>query len=122
MEQQSISIAKAGVMCSLPTRASILAAANPVSGHYDKSKTVSENLKISSPMLSRFDLIFIILDKPDELHDDLLSEHVMALRAGLGLNQLTQSSRSYTPCSSNDVNSLRLIFSDMYSSFVQLTA
>jgi DNA helicase MCM8 len=45
MEQQSISIAKGGVICSLPCKTSVLAAANPCSGHYDKTKTVSENLK-----------------------------------------------------------------------------
>ena len=44
-EQQSISLAKAGVVCSLPARTSILAAANPVGGHYNRAKTVSENLK-----------------------------------------------------------------------------
>eukprot|EP00057_Strongylocentrotus_purpuratus_P007225 XP_011661699.1 PREDICTED: DNA helicase MCM8 [Strongylocentrotus purpuratus] len=82
MEQQSISIAKAGVVCSLPARTSILAAANPVGGHYNKAKTVSENLKMSGPLLSRFDLVFILLDKPDEEMDSLLSEHVMALHAG----------------------------------------
>ncbi|XP_030745099.1 DNA helicase MCM8-like isoform X2 [Sitophilus oryzae] len=66
MEQQSISIAKAGVVCSLPTKPTLLVAANPAGGHYNKAKTVAENLKIGSPMLSRFDLIFILLDKPDE--------------------------------------------------------
>lgn len=65
MEQQSVSIAKAGIICTLPTRTTVLAAANPVEGHYNKSKTVSENLKIKSAMLSRFDLLFILLDKPD---------------------------------------------------------
>lgn len=45
MEQQSISLAKAGMVCSLPARTSIIAAANPVGGHYNKAKTVSENLK-----------------------------------------------------------------------------
>lgn len=67
MEQQSISIAKAGVTCSLPTRAAILAAANPVGGHYNKSKTVAENIKINSPLLSRFDLVFILLDQSNEV-------------------------------------------------------
>ena len=46
MEQQSISIAKAGIVCTLPARTSILEAANPVGGHYNKGKTVSENLKL----------------------------------------------------------------------------
>lgn len=82
MEQQSISIAKAGIVCSLPARTSILAAANPVGGHYNKAKTVSENLKMNSALLSRFDLVFILLDKPDEELDCLLSEHVMALHSG----------------------------------------
>lgn len=45
MEQQSISIAKGGIVCSLPCKTTVLAAANPVGGHYDKSKTVAENLK-----------------------------------------------------------------------------
>ncbi|XP_066964761.1 DNA helicase MCM8-like [Macrobrachium rosenbergii] len=84
MEQQSISIAKAGIVCSLPARTSILAAANPVGGHYNKAKTVSENLKMNSALLSRFDLVFILLDKPNEELDCLLSEHVMALHSSTG--------------------------------------
>lgn len=82
MEQQSISIAKAGIVCSLPARASILAAANPVGGHYNKGKTVSENIKMNTALLSRFDLVFILMDKPDEELDCLLSEHVMANHGG----------------------------------------
>uniref|UniRef100_A0A8C5MX76 Cardiolipin synthase (CMP-forming) n=1 Tax=Leptobrachium leishanense TaxID=445787 RepID=A0A8C5MX76_9ANUR len=82
MEQQSISLAKAGIVCSLPARTSIIAAANPVGGHYNKGKTVSENLKMGSALLSRFDLVFILLDTPNEDHDHFLSEHVMAMRSG----------------------------------------
>ncbi|XP_067212903.1 DNA helicase MCM8 isoform X2 [Linepithema humile] len=66
MEQQRVTVAKSGVICSLPARTSILAAANPIGGQYDKSKTITENLNISQPILSRFDLIFLLLDKPDE--------------------------------------------------------
>ncbi|KAL4623943.1 DNA helicase MCM8 [Arapaima gigas] len=82
MEQQSISLAKAGIVCSLPARTSIVAAANPVGGHYNKGKTVSENLKIGSALLSRFDLVFILLDTPNEDHDHMLSDHVIAMRSG----------------------------------------
>ncbi|XP_021920496.1 DNA helicase MCM8 isoform X1 [Zootermopsis nevadensis] len=82
MEQQSISIAKAGVVCSLPARTSILAAANPTGGHYNRAKTVSENLRMGPALLSRFDLVFILLDQPNEQLDSLLSEHVMALHSG----------------------------------------
>ena len=65
MEQQSISLAKAGVVCSLPARTSVLAAANPVGGHYNRAKTVSENIKLGPALLSRFDLVFLLLDRPD---------------------------------------------------------
>lgn len=82
MEQQSISIAKAGIVCSLPARTSIIAAANPVGGHYNKAKTVSENLRMGSALLSRFDLVFILLDKPDEEMDSMLSDYVMSLHGG----------------------------------------
>lgn len=91
MEQQSISIAKAGMVCSLAARTSVIAAANPVGGHYNHAKTVSENLKIGSPLLSRFDLVFIILDQPDMERDQMLSEHIIqfhgrdkTVRNGLG--------------------------------------
>ncbi|EXC16277.1 DNA replication licensing factor MCM8 [Morus notabilis] len=79
MEQQCVSIAKAGLVASLSARTSVLAAANPVGGHYNRAKTVNENLKISAALLSRFDLVFILLDKPDELLDKRVSEHIMSV-------------------------------------------
>jgi DNA helicase MCM8 len=77
MEQQMISVAKAGIACSLPARTSVIAAANPVGGHFDRSKTVADNLEMAAPMLSRFDMIFLLLDRADATHDMLLSEHIM---------------------------------------------
>ncbi|KAK3604621.1 hypothetical protein CHS0354_028978 [Potamilus streckersoni] len=107
MEQQSISIAKAGIVCSLPARTSIIAAANPVGGHYNKAKTVSENLKMGSALLSRFDLVFILLDKPDEEMDSMLSEHVMALHAGSrGLAGAT----AYKQSTEDNLNTSRLLW------------
>lgn len=79
MEQQQISVAKAGIVCSLPARASVIAAANPTGGHYNRARTVAENLRMSAPILSRFDLIFILLDAPDRNKDRLLSRHVFAM-------------------------------------------
>jgi DNA helicase MCM8 len=81
MEQQSISVAKAGIVCTLPARTSILAAANPVGGHFDPGKTVPENLKMSAPLLSRFDLIYILLDKADVKRDQMLTKHIMNLHS-----------------------------------------
>ncbi|XP_026701895.1 DNA helicase MCM8 isoform X2 [Athene cunicularia] len=106
MEQQSISLAKAGIVCSLPARTSIIAAANPVGGHYNKAKTVSENLKMGSALLSRFDLVFILLDTPNEDHDHLLSEHVMAIRAG---KQTACSSTVVTRSNTQDCSVLEVV-------------
>tara|TARA_B100000287_G_scaffold168075_1_gene158596 strand:+ start:2366 stop:4117 length:1752 start_codon:yes stop_codon:yes gene_type:complete len=82
MEQQSVAVCKAGLNATLPARTSIIAAANPVQGHYNRGKTVNENLKMSAPLLSRFDLIFILLDTVDEILDEHLSEHVIAQHSG----------------------------------------
>ncbi|KAK9289862.1 hypothetical protein L1049_008023 [Liquidambar formosana] len=84
MEQQCVSVAKAGLVASLSARTSILAAANPVGGHYNRAKTVNENLKMSAALLSRFDLVFILLDRPDELLDKRVSDHIISLHAGYG--------------------------------------
>ncbi|XP_066362627.1 probable DNA helicase MCM8 isoform X2 [Miscanthus floridulus] len=78
MEQQCVSVAKAGLVASLSARTSVLAAANPIGGHYDRAKTVNENLKMSAALLSRFDLVFILLDKPDESLDKRVSDHIIA--------------------------------------------
>ncbi len=63
MEQQTISITKAGIQATLNARTSILAAANPVFGRYDRTKTLKANVAISAPIMSRFDLFFVILDE-----------------------------------------------------------
>jgi hypothetical protein len=63
---------KAGLTATLPARAAVIAAANPVQGHYNRSKTVNENLKMSPALLSRFDLCFILMDTPDEVGSDSL--------------------------------------------------
>ncbi|XP_040380181.1 probable DNA helicase MCM8 isoform X2 [Oryza brachyantha] len=84
MEQQCVSVAKAGLVASLSARTSVLAAANPVGGHYDRAKTVNENLKMSAALLSRFDLVFILLDKPNELMDKRVSDHIIALHSNDG--------------------------------------
>jgi DNA replication licensing factor MCM7 len=69
MEQQTVSIAKAGITTSLNARTSILAAANPVHGRYKKSESAHKNINLPAALLSRFDLIFIMLDSPDTSRD-----------------------------------------------------
>lgn len=68
-------VAQGGIICNLSAKTSVIAAANPRSGHYDLSKTVCENLKIALPLLSRFDLVFILLDRPDEARDRCAPQH-----------------------------------------------
>lgn len=76
MEQQTVSIAKAGITTTLNARTSILAAANPVYGRYNKSKTPHENINLPPSLLSRFDLIYILLDRPDSEHDFRMATHI----------------------------------------------
>ncbi|KAG7399621.1 MCM DNA helicase complex subunit mcm6 [Phytophthora boehmeriae] len=77
MEQQTISITKAGIQATLNARTSILAAANPYNGRYDKTKTLKYNVNISAPIMSRFDLFFVILDDGDEVTDLKIAEHIV---------------------------------------------
>lgn len=82
MEQQQVSIAKAGVVASLPARCSVVAAANPKHGSYNMGKTVAENLNMAKPILSRFDLVFILRDRADRDLDRIVSSNIMNLYRG----------------------------------------
>lgn len=79
MEQQTVSIAKAGITTSLNARTSILAAANPLYGRYNKRISPHQNINLPAALLSRFDLIFILLDEPDKQRDELLARHIGVL-------------------------------------------
>merc|ERR1712091_545832 len=79
MEQQTISISKAGIQASLHARASILAAANPIAGRYDKSKTLRYNLNLSPAILSRFDLVHVMTDEVSDEKDYVLAKHLVSL-------------------------------------------
>lgn len=77
MEQQTVSIAKAGITTTLNARTSILAAANPVYGRYNKNRTPAENIDLPVALLSRFDLMFVMVDKADNDQDLALAHHVL---------------------------------------------
>lgn len=94
MEQQQISIAKAGVVASLPARCSVVAAANPKHGSYSMGKTVAENLNMATPILSRFDLVFILRDTADKEQDKLVSSNIMNLYRG-GTKRTTAAAPSF---------------------------
>jgi len=77
MEQQTISLAKAGIHATLNARASILAAANPIYGRYDRTKSLRFNVDISPPIMSRFDIFFVIFDEKNDDEDFHIAQHIV---------------------------------------------
>nr|XP_060632026.1 DNA replication licensing factor MCM6 [Anolis sagrei ordinatus] len=81
MEQQTISITKAGVKATLNARTSILAAANPIGGRYDRAKSLKQNINLSAPIMSRFDLFFILVDECNEVTDYAIARRIVDLHS-----------------------------------------
>lgn len=79
MEQQTISVAKAGIITTLNARTSILACANPINSKFDVNLSVPQNVNLPPPLLSRFDLTFLLLDTPNEKNDRRLAQHLVSL-------------------------------------------
>ncbi len=84
MEQQSASIAKGGIVATLNARTSILAAANPMYGKYDPFKNITENVNLPIPLLTRFDLIFVVRDIPTKERDERIARHIIDLHTPQG--------------------------------------
>ena len=78
MEQQSASIAKGGIVATLNARTSILAAANPMFGKYDPFKNLTENVNLPIPLLTRFDLVFVVRDIPHKEKDRQIAQHILS--------------------------------------------
>ena len=94
MEQQTISIAKAGITTVLNCRASVLAAANPIYGRYDDMKDVGDNIDLMTTILSRFDMIFIVRDVRNVERDISIAKHVMGVHINSSLAEVTAPSAS----------------------------
>jgi len=77
MEQQTISVAKAGVMATLKSRCSLLAAANPKLGRFDKYEPIAPQINLTPALMSRFDLIFVLTDDPDSNRDSAIAQHIL---------------------------------------------
>jgi replicative DNA helicase Mcm len=77
MEQQTISVAKAGVMATLKSRCSLLAAANPKLGRFDKYEPIAPQINLTPALMSRFDLIFVLTDDPDTKRDTAIANHIL---------------------------------------------
>jgi DNA replication licensing factor MCM6 len=80
MEQQTISITKAGIQATLNARASILAAANPIFGRYDLTKTLKQNVNMTAPIMSRFDLFYVVVDQCDPELDYAIAKKIIGVR------------------------------------------
>ena len=87
MEQQTVSVAKAGIIATLNARTAILAAANPKQSKYDPKMSVVENIQLPPTLLSRFDMIYLILDKESETMDRRLANHIVSLYSTPELDQ-----------------------------------
>lgn len=78
-EQQTVSIAKAGIITTLNARTSILAAANPVESKYNVNLPITRNIDLPPTLISRFDLLYLVLDRVDEALDRQLAQHLVGL-------------------------------------------
>lgn len=79
MEQQTCSVAKGGIVATLNARTSILAAANPLYGKYDPFKNITENVNLPIPLLTRFDIVYVIRDTPEREKDNLIASHILEI-------------------------------------------
>lgn len=93
MEQQTVSIAKAGIVATLNARSAVLAAANPLYSRYNRRKSLSENVNLPNSLLSRFDLLFLVLDIADVDRDMALARHVTMVHQNEGLEEKTDPTK-----------------------------
>lgn len=112
MEQGKVTISKAGIHASLNARCSVLAAANPVFGRYDQYKTPMENIGLQDSLLSRFDLLFVMLDISDSSHDQMISDHVVRMHR---YRNPKENDGDVLPMGGTGVDMLTTITSDMDS-------
>jgi len=104
MEQQSISISKAGIVTTLMARCAVMAAANPIGGRYDTSYTFSENVDLTEPILSRFDILCVVKDTADPVADEALAKFVVA-----------NHSKSHPLADQNDVDHMNKVEAELAS-------
>ena len=79
MEQQTISISKGGINATYTTKCSILAAMNPIMGKYDKTKVLKKNINLSTPLMSRFDIFFVLTDECRESIDMAIARRIVGM-------------------------------------------
>ncbi|KAF0700905.1 Aste57867_8591 [Aphanomyces stellatus] len=96
MEQQTISVSKAGIVTSLQARCAVIAAANPIGGRYNATRTFAENVELTDPILQRFDILCVLQDKVDPVQDEQLADFVISSHINSSLDTPTVSTASTT--------------------------
>jgi len=108
MEQQTVSIAKAGIQAELRSRCAILGAANPKFGRFDPNQPLAEQITLEPALMSRFDVIFTLTDRPDEEDDNELAEHIMNVHRAGAIRQ-NREQHDETPYSAEDEEEASLV-------------
>ncbi|KAI3967320.1 hypothetical protein MKW92_034780 [Papaver armeniacum] len=123
MEQQSISISKAGIVTSLQARCSVIAAANPIGGRYDSSKTFSQNVELTDPIISRFDVLCVVKDVVDPVLDEMLAEFVVESHSksrakGANLDDMHVNNSQADPDASAEPVDPEILSQDMLKKYI----
>ena len=119
MEQQSISISKAGIVTSLQARCSVIAAANPIGGRYDSSNTLSENVELTDPILQRFDCLCVLQDTVDPVADERLARFVTSSHMrSTPTNEIIRGGHQAMPTAADNARSGHLS-QDMLRKYIQ---
>lgn len=119
MEQQSISISKAGIVTSLQARCSVIAAANPIGGRYDSSNTLSDNVELTAPILQRFDILCVLQDTVDPVLDERLAKFVTSSHMNAVATRDLNNGEATLPTSSNVAHNPGLIEQDLLRKYIQ---
>lgn len=117
MEQQTISISKAGIVATLQARCAVVAVANPSEGRYDPQRTFAQNVNLSDPILSRFDVLCVLKDEADPVKDEQLADHVICshIRAH---PEATSDDKAIKPRIAQQANTIQPIDQDLLMKYI----
>lgn len=119
MEQQSISVSKAGIVTSLQARCSVIAAANPIGGRYDSSNTLADNVELTDPILQRFDVLCVLQDTVDPVHDERLASFVTNSHMCAVATSDLHNGEAVLPPSNSVINKPGIIDQELLRKYIQ---